>query len=68
MSTLSFADIGGRPVLTPGRFTPLRSPISFVFCTTQRTPLSVTSFTFIMISPSSSSTVLPGARIEANFS
>mmetsp|Transcript_17056 Transcript_17056/g.39026 ORF Transcript_17056/g.39026 Transcript_17056/m.39026 type:complete len:358 (+) Transcript_17056:216-1289(+) len=68
MSSQSFSESGGRPVMMPGRLTPLRSPMSEVLSTSQHTvPSSTrTSLTASEIRPSSSSTRLPALSFSAS--
>ena len=58
-SPLSFSDRNGIEMWVFGRFTPLCSPSSPLFCTSQTTSPPLISITFKPIKPSSNKTVAP---------
>ena len=58
-SPLSFSDRNGIEIWVFGRFTPLCSPSSPLFCTSQTTSSPLISITFKPIKPSSNKTVAP---------
>mmetsp|Transcript_46841 Transcript_46841/g.99955 ORF Transcript_46841/g.99955 Transcript_46841/m.99955 type:complete len:434 (+) Transcript_46841:554-1855(+) len=68
ISSQSFSERGGRPVMMPGKLTPLRSPISEVLSTVQSSVPSVAraSLTSNEMSPSSSSTRVPTGSFSAS--